>query len=148
VGTTVKYNASRLEAAAGLRVAIVPTQSGRRDGIFTDEQKNLVVCPIPHDASFMQTFHEGWRIVQALCESNFKMPKDVDIPNPLHREAARIFVERRDFPVEEVIDATRKFAQPHLLETRTENVASESLQEGLSAPDTNTLVGPFPSLSP
>lgn len=145
VGTTVKYNAFRLEAAPGLRIAIVPTQSGRSDSIRLDEMKRLVVCPIPHDASFMQTFHEGWRIVQALCETNFKMPKDVDIPNPIHREAARVFVERRDFPVAEVIAATEKFAQPHLLETRTENVPAESFQ-GAASPGTNTIVGPFPRI--
>ena len=51
------------------------------------------------------------------------MPKDVDIPNPIHREAAGVF-ERRDFPIGEVIAATEKFSQPHLLETKTENVAS------------------------
>jgi hypothetical protein len=143
VGTTVKYNAKSLEAAAGLRVAVVPSQSGRSDAITIDEQKNLVICPIPHDASFMQTFHEGWRIAQALCESDFKMPADVDLPTPLHREAARVFVERRDFPVADVYAATEKFAQPHLLETTTESVETAPLQ-GTSAPDTQTVVGPFP----
>jgi hypothetical protein len=143
VGTSVKYNAVRLEAAPGLRIAIVPTQAGRSDSIRRDEQKNLVICPIPHDASFMQTFHEGWRIVQALCESDFMMPKDVDLPTPLQREAARVLVERREFPVLEVIDATKKFAQPHLLETTTENVATTSMQSAV-APDTHTIVGPFP----
>ncbi len=142
VGTTVKYNPSQLEAASGLRVAIVPTQSGRSDAIRFDEAKNLVVCPIPHDASFMQTFHEGWRVAQALCETDFEMPKDVDIPNPLHREAARVFAERRDFAIGEVIQATEKFAQPHLLETKTEHVATASFQ-ATDEPDTRTIVGPF-----
>lgn len=143
VGTTVKYNTAHLEAAAGLRIAIVPTQSGRADNIRFDEAKNLVVCPIPHDASFMQTFHEGWRIAQALCETDFNMPKDVDIPNPLHREAARVFGERRNFAIREVIQATEKFAQPHLLETKTENIASASFGTKPD-PDTRTIVGPFP----
>lgn len=143
VGTTVKYNASQLEAAPGLRIAIVPTQSGRGDTVSLDESKNLVLCPIPHDASFMQTFHEGWRIVQALCETDFKMPKDVDIPNPQHREAARVFVERRDFGIEEVIGATEKFGQPHLLETSTDQVATASFRAE-SEPGTRTIVGPFP----
>jgi hypothetical protein len=145
VGTSVKYNPLKLEPAPGLRIAIVPTHAGRSDTIRRDEQRNLVVCPIPHDASFMQTFHEGWRIVQALCESDFQMPKDVDITSPLQREAARVFAERREFTIEEVIDATAKFAQPHLLDTRTETVATESLQ-GAIAPGTRTVVGPFPRL--
>lgn len=142
VGTSVKYNPLHLEAAPGLRVAIVPTQSGRSDAIRLDEQKNLIICPIPHDASFMQTFHEGWRIAQALCESDFKMPKDVGLPTPLHREAARVFVERRDFAVGEVIEATEKFAQPHLLETNTETVVTADL--GTEKAETQTVVGPFP----
>jgi hypothetical protein len=143
VGTTVKYNAAHLEAASGLRIAIVPTQSGRGDAIRFDDSKNLVICPIPHDASFMQTFHEGWRIAQSLCETDFQMPKDVDIPNPVHREAARVFSERRDFAIGEVIQATEKFAQPHLLETTTEDVATASFQKS-DEPDTRTIVGPFP----
>jgi hypothetical protein len=143
VGTSVKYNPRGLEAAPGLRIAIVPTQSGRSDAITFDEPKNLVVCPIPHDASFMQTFHEGWRIVQALCATKFQMPRDVDIPNPTQREAARIFVERREFTVAEVVEATEKFAQPHLLETRTENVPAELFQDAAS-PVTHTVIGPFP----
>lgn len=81
--------------------------------------------------------------MQALCESNFEMPKDVDIPNPIHREAARVFAERREFTVAEVIQATEKFAQPHLLETRTENVVAESF-EGAASPVTHTVIGPFP----
>jgi hypothetical protein len=44
-------------------------------------------------------FYEGWRIVQALCERDFKVPGEIDIPSPVHREVARIYAERRNFPV-------------------------------------------------
>jgi hypothetical protein len=91
----------------------------------------------------MQTFHEGWRIAQALCESDFKTPKDVDLPIPVQREAAKIFVERRDFPIGEVIAATDKFSQPHLLDTKTENVATAPLRVE-NVPGTRTVVRPFP----
>jgi hypothetical protein len=104
------------------------------------------VCPIPHDASFMQAFHEGWRIAQALCETDFEMPKDVDLPSPQHREAARVFAERREYPIAEVIEATEKFGQPHLLDTKTEDVSSAPLQADAAEPDTQTVVGPFPRL--
>jgi hypothetical protein len=143
VGTTVKINPAHLEAARGLRVAIVPSLAGHSDGIRLDEQRNLVICPMPHDGSFMQVFYEGWRIVQALCETDFKMPREVDIPNPMHREVARIFVERRDFPVAGVIEATRKFAQPDLLTTRTEIVSNVPFATTL-APGTSTIITPFP----
>lgn len=143
VGTTVKINRSDLEAASGLRVAIVPSRAGASDAIRHDVQKNLIVCPMPHDASFMQVFYEGWRIVQALCESHFSTPKPVDLPNPLHREVARMYVERRAFPVLDVLEATGKFAQPELLVTSDETVASVAFQS-VAAPGTRTVVSPFP----
>ncbi len=146
VGTTVKINPSHLEAASGLRVAIIPSYAGKSDAIRRDEHKNLVITPMPHDGSFMQVFYEGWRIVQALCETDFKMPKEVDLPAPLHREVARIFVERRDFPVVEVIAATAKFAQPELLDTNTTLVSNASFQSDANA-DTSSLVAPFPKLT-
>jgi hypothetical protein len=122
VGTTVKINPSQLEQAPGLRIAIVPSLSGRSDVIRYDDAKNLVICPMPHDGSFMQVFYEGWRIVQALCERDFTMPREIDIPNPTHRKVARVFVERRDSPVADVIEATRRFSQSDLLVTSKEVV--------------------------
>jgi hypothetical protein len=88
VGTSVKIKRSRLEAAPGLRIAIVPDQAGHSDAIYRDEAKNLVVCPIPHDQSFMEVFYEGWRLVQSLCASDFKMPPPAAVPSPLLREVA------------------------------------------------------------
>lgn len=142
VGTSVKINPGQLEAAPGLRVAIVPSQSGRSDAIRHDEQKNLVVCPMPHDGSFMQVFYEGWRIVQALCEKDFQMPREVDLPRPMDREVARIYVERRDHPVVDVLEATQKFAQPELLYTDRETVDSIAFR-GSASPGTSTVVSPF-----
>jgi hypothetical protein len=143
VGTTVKINPSQLEPAPGLRIAILPSLSGWSDAIRHDEQKNLVICPMPHDGSFMQVFYEGWRIVQALCEKDFNMPREVDIPHPTHREVARVFVERRDFPVADVIAATRKFAQPDLLITSTEILPDVPFATAVP-PGTSTIITPFP----
>ncbi|MGW8378502.1 hypothetical protein [Streptomyces sp. ODS28] len=143
VGTTVKINRSHLEAARGLRVAIVPSRSGASDAIKKDEQKNLIVCPMPHDGSFMQVFYEGWRIVQALCESNFKMPKEVDLPRPIDREVARVYIERREFPVPDVLEATKKFAQPELLVT--DEASASNVAFGANAkPETSTIISPIP----
>lgn len=141
VGTSVKINPRHLEAAPGLRVALVPSQSGVSDAIRVDNQKNLVVCPVPHDASFMQVFYEGWRLVQSLCASDFKRPKEVAVPSPIEREVARMYVERRNFPVSEVLEVTARFAQPHLLETSSGNVASASFETTV-APDTSTIINP------
>ena len=98
---------------------------------------------MPHDGSFMQIFYEGWRIVQALCEKDFKMPREVDIPNPLHREVARMYVERRHFPIADVIQATRKFAQPELLTTSKETVPNVPFATTVP-PGTSTVISPFP----
>lgn len=116
--------------------------AGHSDAVRKDEQKNTVICPVPHDGSFIQIFHEGWQIVQALCASDFEMPEPSDIPSPVHREVARIFVERRKFPIMEVIQAARMFAQPGLLTSSTEVVTNVSFAT-TAAPATSTMITPI-----
>lgn len=131
-----------LAGAREPRIVVVPSMAGHSDAIRLDEQKNIVFCPVPHDGRFMQIFHEGWNIVQALCARNFEMPGSDDIPSPVHREVARIYAERREFPILEVVEATRKFAQPELLTTSTEVVPN--VQFGTSAaPATSTIITPI-----
>lgn len=145
VGTSVKVNPNHLEGAAGLRVGIVPTQSGKADRIRKDEHRNLVVCPLPHDYSFMQVFYEGLRIVQALCATDFEMPKEALLASPIHREVARIWAERRDLPTIDVVEAVQAFAQPELLVTEDDTVGSISFATD-AQPDTSTVISPFPRL--
>src|SRR5262249_4607574 len=71
------------------------------------------------------------------------MPREVDIPNPLHRQVARIFVERRGHAVVDVIEATRKFAQADLLVSSTESVPNVPFATTV-APGTSTVITPFP----
>jgi hypothetical protein len=143
VGTSVKIARRRLERAAGLRIAIVPEAPGQTDAIHRDEAKNLIICPVPHDESFMQVFYEGWRLVQSLCAAHFRLPPPAAAHTPLLREVARVYVERRNFSVGEVLEATAPFAQPHLLETRPESVSSTSFQADVS-PNTGTVLAPTP----
>lgn len=145
VGTTIKVNPRALEGAPGLRIAIVPSSSGRSDAIRRDDHKNLIICPLPHDFSFMQTFHEGMRIVQTLVTRDFKTPTDAELPNPMHREVARVYVERREFTVQDVLDAVGIFAQPGLLDTSTEDVDSVTFETSQEA-ETSTMLGPIPLL--
>lgn len=142
VGTTVKINRTQLESAHGLRVAIVPEEAGKSDAIRLDEQKNLVLCPMPHDGSFMQVFYEGWRIVQALCRTDFKIPKEVLLPAPHEREVARIYSERRAFPVFDVLEAVKTFAQPELLKPKNETVSATPFETRADAA-TSTIISPF-----
>jgi hypothetical protein len=141
VATTVKINPAQLVGAAGLRIGIVPTKQGRSDKIYLDEAKNLVVCPLLHDEDFMQTFYEGWRIVQGFIDADARVPREVDLPRPAHREVARILEERRLFEVLEVIDAIRKFGQPELLETSERGVENQVIK-GVSQLD--LFIAPFP----
>jgi len=145
VGTTIKIRAGRLESAAGLRIAIVPADAQKSDLVTMDEQKLLVVCPVPHDYSFMQTFHEGMRIIQVLCANDFTAPRNADLPSPQHREVARTYIERRDFTVLEVLDSMKTFAQPRLLRASTEELSSDSF-DGEADANTTTMVGPIPLL--
>jgi hypothetical protein len=143
VGASVSTGWPRLSAAREPRIAVIPRVPGHSDAIRMDEQTNVVVCPVPQDGSFMRIFHDGWRIVQALCAMNFEMPTATDIPSPLHREVARIFVERREFPIDEVIEAIQKFAQPELLTTRTRAVSNVPF-ETTTAPATTIIITPIP----
>src|SRR5262249_8837344 len=142
VSAGIHMSPPSLRAAKAPRIAIVPSMAWHSDAIRLDEQKNTVICPLPHDGSFIQIFHEGWRIVQGLCASDFAMPSPSDIPGPVHREVARIFAERREFPIMEVIQATRKFAQPGLLTSSTEVVTNVPF--GTTAPPaTSTMITPI-----
>jgi len=136
VGTTVKINPSRLEGAQGLRIGIVPAQQGRTDTIRRDEGKNLIVCPLPYDGAFMEIFYAGWEVVQSFLHADANLPPEVALPRSPDREVARRLVDRRDYPVVDVIEALGPLAQPELLETsprdpllisrRTEDVEVET----------------------
>jgi len=135
----VKNNPNDLEGAAGLRIGIIPVRSGRTDKVRMDDQKNLIICPLLHDGDFMQTFYEGWRIVQAFLHADAQVPKEVLLPRPEHREVTRILAERREFPVVEVVEALEAFAQPELLITDTERVEQESVKGTIA---TDLLIAP------
>jgi len=119
VGTNVKINPANLTPVRGLRVGIVPVKQGESDSVFKDDQKNLVVCPLLHDANFMEIFYAGWIIVQQFIAADAHRPREVDLPPPLEREVARQLELRRDFPVLDVIEALGPLAQPEVLDTQS-----------------------------
>lgn len=124
VATTVKINPAQLEGADGLRIGIVPNRQGQNDLVRRDDSKNLVICPLNHDHDFMQSFYEAWRIFQAFIAADAKLPPEVSLPAPAHREVCRLLQERRDFAVVEVIEAIIPFGQPGLVETVEEEVGT------------------------
>lgn len=142
VGTTVKINQSQLEAANGLRVGIVPASQGASDRIRKDEKRNLIICPLPYDQSFMEIFFSAWGIVQQVIHADAQMPKDVALPIPSHRQVARELVMRRDFPIIEVIEAMKPIAQPELL--ITEKSIQKQTSIGPGAVILDGLISPVP----
>lgn len=128
VATSVKVNRSALQGATGLRVGLVPANQGRSDKIYIDDRKNLVVCPLPYDGAFVETFYMAWEVVTAFLAADAHVPKEVALPRPTARTVARYLADRRDFPVVDVIDALATLAQPELL--RTESEAAEVVFSG------------------
>lgn len=144
LGTTLKINARDLEGARGLRIGIVPATQGSSDKIFLDSSKNLVVCPIPYDGSFMELFFTGWRIVQQFIAADAKVPAPVALPAPADRQVARELEMRREFPIVEVVAALEAQSQRDLLipaqkhvSTSTEREADNLLNDLVVAPVAN-----------
>ncbi|MDF3822600.1 hypothetical protein P3G55_22050 [Leptospira sp. 96542] len=130
LGTTLKINAKELEGAKGLRVGIVPATQGSSDRIYKDDVKNLIVCPIPYDGSFMELFYTGWRIVQQFIAADAKVPEPVALPAPADRQVARELEMRRRFPIVDVIRALEVQSQTDLLEATEKRVDVVTEREG------------------
>lgn len=127
VGTTVKINPSQLESARGLRLGIVPCKQGKSDKITKHETKNLIICPVPYDGSFMETFYEGWGIVKQFINAHGEMPKEINLSSSLDRLVCKELVARKKYPVLEVIEVLKTMGQPHLLsvENKETNIDSD-----------------------
>jgi hypothetical protein len=143
VGTTVKINPSQLEAANGLRVGIVPAGQGGSDKVRKDEKRNLIICPMPYDQSFMEMFFNAWGIVQQFIHAGAALPREVYLPIPSHRQVCKELVSRTHFPVVDVIAALHPLAQPHLLTTRTTDAAQTPLGPGAALLE--GMISPIPA---
>jgi hypothetical protein len=130
LGTTLKINAKQLEGAKGLRIGIVPATQGSQDRIYKDDSKNLIVCPIPYDGSFMELFYTGWRIVQQFISSDAKVPPPAALPAPADRAVAKELEMRREFPVIDVINVLEAQSQTDLLSATERNVDVTTEREG------------------
>lgn len=143
VGTTVKINPASLEGAPGLRLGIVPSVQGRSDNIKIDSIRNLVVCPVPYDASFMEAFYVSWGIVKQFLDADANLPREVSLPIPFQRQVASELASRRDFNVVDVIDALRPLAQPHLLSNSQLNAKVDVISGDIIP---STIISPIPTI--
>lgn len=142
VATTVKINASQLEGARGLRIGIVPMRDGRSDAIHKDEKKNLIICPLPHDGSFMEVFYQAWGVVQQFIAADAKLPREASLPRQADRQVARYLADRRTFSVLDVIDALGPLSQPELLRTEEQEAELVSRREIPQEVETGAVVAP------
>jgi hypothetical protein len=143
VGTTLKINRDLLEGARGLRVGIVPTHEGKSDAVVLDEHRNLVVCPLPYDRSFMQVFYQAWEVVVQFLNADARVPKEHFLPRPASRQVARYLEERREFSVTQVIEALGPLSQGNLLRTK-ESVAHLVETQEARTETTTSLLAPIP----
>ncbi|MFF5496300.1 MULTISPECIES: hypothetical protein [Streptomyces] len=146
VGTTVKINPSGLRGDKGLRVGIVPAGQGKSDRIYIDDHRNLVVCPLPYDGSFVETFYMAWEVVVAFLAADAQLPKEAALPRPAARTVARYLADRREYPVLDVVEALAALSQPGLLETQS--AAADLVRSGGTSADvvTSAVLAPNPTL--
>jgi hypothetical protein len=143
IGTTLKINRPQLEGGRGLRLGIIPASEGESDAIVKDDSKNLVICPLPYDRSFMQAFYQAWEVVVQFLAADARLPKEAGLPRPPSRQVARYLEDRRDFPVKDVIAALDPLAQPHLLRTKEHGAAVIETRKVLTE-TTTALLAPMP----
>ena len=146
VGTTLKINRDHLEGAKGLRLGIVPAKQGEKDSIEYDDARNLVICPLPYDRSFMQIFYEGWEVMMAFLAADAHLPAEVALPRPPARQVARYLADRREFSVRKVIEALLPLAQPELLRTKEEQAAQSAVTGAATITTTTSLMAPMPQV--
>ncbi|AEB47987.1 hypothetical protein [Micromonospora maris] len=146
VGTTVKINPATLQGDRGLRIGVIPASQGKSDKIRKDEKRNLILCPLPYDGSFVETFYLAWEVVTAFLAADAQVPKEVALPRPAARTVARYLADRREFPVLDVVEALDTLAQPELLQTET-TAAGVILSGGTSSVvETTSVLAPAPTL--
>lgn len=114
--------------------------------VYLDDKKNIMVCPIPYDGSFMELFYTSWGIVQQFIAADAQMPREVSLPVPADRQAVKELVVRREFPIVDVVDALEPLAQPNLTEQINQTVDLVTTKEGESILN-NAIIAPVASLS-
>lgn len=139
IGTTVKINPSQLEAARGLRLAIVPSKQGKSDKIYLHETKNLIVCPLPYDHSFTEIFYRAWLSVKYFLNCGAKLPPESLLPLGADRFVCKFMVDRSRFTVGEVLEAMEIVKQPYLVNTEEQEITMVTSEQGAL----NTLVAPI-----
>ncbi|ALX04771.1 hypothetical protein AERYTH_08710 [Aeromicrobium erythreum] len=145
VGTSVKHNPRDLTPGGqGMRIGLVPLPWDGSDLVRLDEQKNLVICPVPYNDAFMEVFNVAWRIVAAVMAARGKQPKAALLALASEQFVAKELVDRMNLPVLEVIEAMRVLGQPHLLRPKEEDISLVPAGRSSSTQETGQVVAPVP----
>lgn len=91
----------------------------------------------------MQLFYTAWGIVQQFIAADAKMPKEVNLPDPVDRQVVRELEARRDFPILDVIEALEPLSQQGLTQKENLTVDSAVEKEGESLLN-STIITPVP----
>lgn len=110
-------------------MAIIPSKQGRTDKVTLNDTKNLIICPMPYDQSFVEIFYQGWNIVKFFLNADAQMPKESNLFNSLDRLVCKELVNRRNFPVLDVIEALEVLKQPQLIQTTAIDASIETKSE-------------------
>ena len=133
VGTTLKVRKEDLESASGLRIAMYPEPSNRESPKL-DEERNLVLCPLPYGGEFMQLFGASFQILKQIIHSRGVQPSRVQLVYEDDQIVAKWLVDRKQFPVLEIIQALEPIQQKDLIEQRVEEVPSSKSNVEMVAP--------------
>lgn len=140
VGATVKTNPSQLEGARGLRLALIPADHGRTDKIYKNEAKNLIICPLPYDRSFVEIFFQGWNIVKTFLNADAQLPKEILLPRSSDRFVCKELQIRRTYPVLGVVEAFEVLQQPGLIAVKDGTVP---LHTTTQTPSIDKIIAPM-----
>ena len=147
VGTSVKSNPRDItvRSMAGLRIAILPSSFSPTDAVRIDEQRQIVMCPLPYDGSFVASFYQAWHLMQTLVAYNFGVVPDHLLTTAPERHIAELYKQHREHTIEQVLEATSYLAQPHLLDETTQTAISLAFQSDVTS-ETSGIVAPVPTL--
>ncbi|WP_233261819.1 hypothetical protein [Vitiosangium sp. GDMCC 1.1324] len=138
VATTLKINARDLSGDAGLRIGIYPeSRNGERP--YLDESKNLIICPLPYNAGFMEIFYKSFLIVRQFLAADARLPREVALPDSVDRYVASELVARRAYAILDVIEALAPVAQPSLVESTEVGTFQQNTQTQAIAPIAKTV---------
>jgi len=137
VATTLKTNAADLEAGAGIRIGIYPEKT-INESPRKDDTKNLILCPLPYNASFMELFYSSFYAIKQFLTADARIPAEVALPRAEDRHVASELEARRAFPLLDVLAALEPIGQPGLLESHLAGDAAETKETDAIAPVAQT----------